>query len=207
VHRAGIEPEAVVSPEQWIAIAKSISRNNIPQTEQLEICNALMEYYCRRLNDQRAAAEEGTRTLARVKVDHRAKGRMALEQFEQYVRGLRGAVTSIQQYLKQREWIDKAEQLNEDIYSFQRFARRELETKSNGGRPAQPERQDLVCRLAVIYERITGNKPGRSVDPKTGRLGGPFVRFVSAIFDAKKIPSRGLTHVIAKVARNAKNRR
>ena len=67
-------------------------------------------------------------------------------------------------------------------------------------------RDDLVCRLAVIYERLTGKKPTRSVD-RNGRLCGPFPRFCYTIFQAQAIAVIGLPNSIAKAVRYAKNRR
>ena len=198
-----VEPQLreLFSREQWIKIAKSISRNEIPRQEQLEIYNALIAYDFARTSAQRAA-EAGTRRSTRLRVDPRAKGRKVLEQFVQYARGLRGALNSIQPYLKQSEYISKAENLIEDIYYFQRFAEREL---SSGERPRQQPYEVLIHRLGVIYERITGNKPARSV--YKGRLAGPFFRFVSAILEASNIPARGLNRVIENVAKYAQNRR
>ena len=201
-----VEPQLreLFSREQWIKIAKSISRNEIPRQEQLEVYYALIAYDFARTSAQRAA-EAGTRRSTRLRVDPRAKGRKVPEQFVQYARGLRGALNSIQPYLKQSEYISKAENLIEDIYHFQRFAERELKTQFTEGR--KQDLEVLVHRLGAIYERITNKKPGLSVNRKTGRPEGPFFRFVSAIFEAGNIPLPGLSHVIAKIAKHAKNRR
>jgi len=198
------DPKAVFSPEQWTAIAKSISLDKISPKEQREICIALMGYEFNRINAQRAF-EEGTQTSTRVRVDPRAKERKALEQFVQYARGLRLALNSVEHYLRKSEWIDRARQLSDEIYEFQRFAEREVKRESVGGRPALADREALVGRLAAIYERITGNPCRRSFNPETGRSGGPCVRFISTILEAKNISTRGLRHVIAKIAQTAKN--
>jgi hypothetical protein len=206
VHRDGPEPEAIFSPDQWTEIAKAISRLEIPAKDQHDICSALMAYHFARVNNERAA-EEDTRKSTRRKVDPRAKGAEALKQFIQYARGLRGAINSVEWFLVKDELIDKAEQLIEDIYQLQQFAEGELKIRSIGGRPTQASREYLVRCLGRIYERLTGEKPGRSRDPETGNPSGPFVRFISTIFDLQKIPLKGIKHVIARVARDAKNRR
>jgi hypothetical protein len=102
--------------------------------------------------------------------------------------------------LKDPGWQDKVEQLIADIYGLQQFAERELESRPalKGGRPPQHARDKLVARLAIVYQEITGKKAGRSVDPKTGHLKGPFVRFVSIIFRQQHISLAGIRHVIAK---------
>jgi hypothetical protein len=117
-----------------------------------------------------------------------------------YARLLRVQINNIQRFLKDPGWQDKVEQLIADIYGLQQFAERELESRPalKGGRPPQHARDKLVARLAIVYQEITGKKAGRSVDPKTGHLKGPFVRFVSIIFRQQHISLAGIRHVIAK---------
>ena len=193
----GPEPKAVFSSEQRAAIAASIGQT-IPAKEQRDICIALMEYYHSLEDVERTAAKEGTQPSKRLKIDRKAKGRKALEQFIYYARELRAAVNCIQYFLKKANGLDKAERIVEDIYELQQIAQRELEVHSSGGGPAQQARENLVRRLGVIYERFTGDKPGR---------GGPFERFVLRIFQFQKIPSKGIKHVIARVAYTAKSPR
>ena len=139
----------------------------------------------------------------RVKIDPKAKGPKALEQFVYYAREFRSAISCIQYFLKQARALDEAERLIEDIYSLQKIAQRELAAKSTS--PALQARKILIQQLGVIYERITGNKPGLSTHPKTKRPGGPLFRFVTKIFELQEIETQGIKHVIAEVARNAKN--
>jgi hypothetical protein len=205
------EPEAVFSDEQWAAIAKSISPKNpknIPAEEQRDICIALMAYYHSLEDIERTAENEAEKKAAqrskRIKIDRKAKGRKALEQFVYYAREFRSAIACIQYLLKEARALDKAERLTEDINCLQQIAQRELSAKSTSDRPASQARKILVHRLGVIYERITGDKPGLSND-SDGRPGGPFFRFVSTIFQFKNIPLKGIKHVISEVAGNAKN--
>jgi hypothetical protein len=82
----------------------------------------------------------------------------------------------------------------------------ELRDKPKGGRPPEVARDNLVDRLGVVYERLTGRVPGRSENPETGKLTGPFARFLGLIFEYQGISPSGLKHAIAKISRNAKNR-
>jgi hypothetical protein len=126
----GPEPKAVISSEQWIAIAKSISCQKIPTKDQNEICNALMAYDLARLNNQRAFDESKGKSTRRG-VDPRAKGRAALLNFIKYTRGLRHAFYCVQKYLSGEELIIEAEQLTEHIYKFQKLAKQELDKKKS----------------------------------------------------------------------------
>jgi hypothetical protein len=112
----------------------------------------------------------------------------------------------MERYLKREGLILEAEQLTERLYKFQKLAQQELDKNSRGGRPAQKIRDDLVIRLGVLYERLTGKKPTRSVD-RNGRVGGPFARLVYKIFEAHGISATGLPNAIEKAVRYAKNRR
>jgi hypothetical protein len=62
----------------------------------------------------------------------------------------------------------------------------------------------LVIQLGVIYERLTGEKPKRTVN-KNGQVGGRFAKFVDTIFQAYGISTVGLANAIAKAVRYAKN--
>jgi hypothetical protein len=204
VHRSEPDPAAVFSPDQWTEIAKAISLDGIPSKEKQAICDAFFAYDFARLDNKRATDETSGKSTRR-RVDPRAKGRAALSNFIKYARGLRVALLSVENYLKTEDLIIKAAELTEGIYEFQRLAKHELDEKSLGGRPGQHMRDDLVCRLAVIYERLTGKKPTRSVD-RNGRVRGPFLRFCYTIFQAQAIAVIGLPNSIAKAVRYAKNR-
>jgi len=84
------------------------------------------------------------------------------------------------------------------------LAQRELDKKSPGGRPRLEIRDALVIRLGVIYERLTREKPKRTVS-KNNRIYGRFPKFVYAIFEARGISTVGLPNAIAKAVRYAKN--
>jgi len=107
-------------------------------------------------------------------------------------------LSSLQSYLKHEVSINEAEQLIDRIYKFQELAKRELDKKSLGGRPAQKARDDLVIRLGTIYERLTGKKP-------TGTVRGLFWKFVYAIFQARGITIVGLPKRIEKAVKYAKH--
>jgi hypothetical protein len=201
VHSASVEPDAVFSPDKWAEIAKAISLDTIPSNEKQEICDALLAYELARTANEKAAYEAGEESTRR-KVDPKAKGLTALKNFISYARGLRDAFNSVQNYLSEN-LKDEAQQLIEQIYTFQKLAQNELDKKSLGGRPGLKNRDDLVVQLGTIYERLTGKKPARTVD--NGKVGGPFVRFVRTIFQAYRIPENGLPKAIEKTARYAKN--
>ena len=173
---------------------------------QRDICIALMFYFQSLEDIRRTAAKETPQRSKRVKIDPKAKGRAALANFIKYVRGLRQALNSVQKYLNREDLISDAEQLIEQIYKFQKSAQHELDKKSRGGRPGTKIRDDLVIRLGVIYEQLTGKPPKRSVD-RNGRVCGPFPRFVYTIFRAQGISETGLPSAIENAVRYAKNRR
>jgi hypothetical protein len=201
---ASPEPKAVFSPHQWAEIAKAVSLDGIPSNEKLEICTAIAAYDFACTANERAADEAAEKKSTRRKVDPKAKGLAALRNFIQFVRGLRLALYSVQNFLKNEDLTKEAEQLGDDIYKFQESAQRELDEKSLGGRPRQEIRDVLVVRLGVIYERLTGEKPKRTVS-KNGQIYGRFPKFVYAIFRARGIAERGLPNAIAKAVRYAKN--
>jgi hypothetical protein len=196
----GPDPSAVFPQQQWAEIAKALSLGRIPSDEKQEICDAIFACDLARIENERAAdeAEEKSARSTRRRVDPKAKGRAALSNFVKYTRGLRHALYSVQNYLKNEPLINEAEQLAEQIYKFQESAKRELDKKSRGGRPAQKAKDDLVIRLGVIYERLTGKKPTRTV-------GGRFWKFAYAIFQAHGITTAGLPNRIEKAVRYAKN--
>jgi hypothetical protein len=204
VHRIGPEPKAVFLPDQWTEIAKAISLDGIPFNEKKAICDAIFVYNHDRLHIERATDETSAESTRR-RVDPRAKGRAALSNFIKYARGLREALYSVEKYLNRKDLMIKARELAEQIYKFQKLAKHELDKKSVGGRPGQQIRDDLVFRLANIYERLTGEKPRRSVDRK-GQVRGPFAQFVYTIFQAQRIRLIGLPNAIEKAVRYAKNR-
>jgi hypothetical protein len=204
VDRPSPEPNAVFPPDQWAEFAKTISLVRIPANEKREICDAIFEYDLARLSNARAIDEKSGEPTRR-RVDPRAKGRAALGNFIKYTRGLRVALYSVERYLKREDLILEAQQLTEQIFKFQKSAKEELDKKSVGGRPAQKMRDDLVIRLGVIYERLTGKKPTRTVD-RNGQVRGPFPRFVYTIFRALRISEIGLPNAIEKAVLYAKNR-
>jgi hypothetical protein len=201
---ASPDPKAVFSPERWAEIAKAVSADTILLNEKRAIGDAIIEYHFACQANERAADEADKKRPTRRKVDPRAKGRAALRNFIEYTRGLRIALSSVQNYLKHEVSINEAQQLIDRIYKFQELAKRELDEKSRGGRPQQTIRDNLVIQLGVIYERLTGKKPTRTVD-RNGRIGGRFWKFVYAIFRAQHIPTDGLPNAIEKAARYAKN--
>jgi hypothetical protein len=193
------DPKAVFSPDQLAEIAKAVSVDTIPLNEMRAIGHAIIEYHLDCQANERAADEaEEKKKSTRRKVDPKAKGLAALRNFIKYARGLRDALYSVQNYLKNELSINEAEQLTEQIYKFQKSANRELDKKSLGGRPALKIRDDLVIQLGVIYERLTGKKPTRTVS-------GPFSKFVYAIFQACRIRTVGLPNAIEKAVEYAKN--
>ena len=101
MHRAGPEPEAVFSPDQWAAIAKAISLDRIPSSGKREICYAIFAYDLARTENERTTYEASEKSVRR-KVDPTAKGLAALSNFIKYVRGLRLAFYSVQRYLNRK---------------------------------------------------------------------------------------------------------
>jgi hypothetical protein len=203
--RSGLpKPEAVFSPHQWAEFAKILSLKTIPFNEKLEICVAIVAYDYARVANERVADEAEEKKPTRRQVDPNARGRAALSNFVKYTRGLRHAFYSVQNHLKHEPLINEAEQLSEQIYKFQKLAKRELDKKSPSGRPRLEIRDALVIRLGVIYERLTGEKPKRTVS-KNNRIYGRFPKFVYAIFEARGFSTVGLPNAIAKAVRYAKN--
>ena len=192
------KPEAVFSSNQWAKIAKAVSVKKIPLNEKRAIGDAIIKYHFECQAIERAADEAEEKKPTRRQVDPRAKGRAALRNFVKYTRGLRHALISVQNYLKNEVSINEAEQLTEQIYKFQKSAKHELDKRSLGGRPALKIRDDLVIQLGVIYQRLTGMNPTRTVS-------GPFSKFVYAIFQACRIRTVGLPNAIEKAVEYAKN--
>ena len=203
MHKAGPEPQAVFSSARWTEIAKTISLGSIPYKEKQEICDAIWQHHLASLRNAQVTDETSGKSTRR-RVDPRAKGRAALSNFVKYTRGLRHALDSVESYLKSNDLINEAEELIGRTHKFQKLAQRELDKKSAGGRPGQQIRDELVFRLGVIYERLTGKKPTRSVD-RNGKVCGPFPEFVYTIFEALGVSVIGLPNAIAKAVRDAKN--
>jgi hypothetical protein len=178
------DPKAVFTKPQWIAIAASIGRRDIPRKEKQEICDALFEYEIASMKPER------------------------LKRFAEELSEFRAAASRVQGFIKDLRWNDRIEDLNEEIYQLQKYVQDayELRGKPKGGRPTSGARDNLVDRLGVVYERITGRVPGRSENPETGKLTGPFARFLALIFEYQRISLSGLKHAIDKTSRNAKNR-
>jgi hypothetical protein len=207
------EPEAVFSEEQWVEIAQSIPVDEIPREMKQAICDALFEYQLAQLNGQNLEDETNTaetkRSQKHKRVQHGAKYREALKQLVDSAGEFRIAIYRLQRFLREDHQLEKVEQLADAAYELQRFAERELENrpKPKGGRPRLTAHINLVDRLGVIYERITGKKPARSENAASGRPTGPFVRLLSTIFEFQGIPLTGIKHVISEAARIAKNPR
>jgi hypothetical protein len=191
------DPDATFTKEQWAAIAKSIKLDKIPSTRKQEICDALFAFDLARTGIERATYEAHEKSIRR-KVDSKAKGLTALNNFIKYARGLRHAFYSVQWHLKGEGLIVEAEQLTEEVYKFQKLAQRELDRKSRGGRPGKKIRDDLVIRLGAIYKQLTSKPPTRTMN-------GAFWRFVDTIFRAHGISVIGLPNVIEKAVRHVKN--
>ena len=196
----GPDPSALFPQLQWAEITKVLSLDRISSNGKQGICDGLFAYDLARIAIERAADEAEEKKPIRRQIDPRAKGRAALVNFIKYVRGLRLALNSVANYLKTEISMDEARQLSEQIYKFQKLAKRELGKKSLGGRPQQKIRDDLVIRLGVIYERLTGEKP-KSGGARNGRIYGRFRKFVYAIFRAHRIDESGLPNAIAKAVR------
>ncbi len=177
--------EVVFSQQQWTEIARSIGHDDIPLSAKQEICGALFEY-----------------TIDSIKPETR-------ERFVEDARQFRAAASRILKFLRGIRWHDKIEELIEEIYQLQRFVDNEFDRrpKKKGGRPASVSRDALVDRLKPIYECLTGNKVGQTVDPATGKTSGSFVDFVASIFQLQRISLAGIKHVIPRLNRDPKNPR
>jgi hypothetical protein len=198
------EPDRVLSPDTWTELAKILSRDRLPLKEKREICDAIFEYDHARLANERATDEKSEKATRR-RVDPTAKGRAALSNFIKYVRGLRQAFYSIEQYLKREDLILEAQQLTEQIHKFQKLAQQELDKKTRGGRPWQKIRNDLVIRLGIICKRLIRKKITRGGRDKKGQVRGQFPLFVYTIFRALGICTTGLPNAIAKAVQYVNN--
>jgi hypothetical protein len=194
-----IAPNFIFNQEEWLEIAKSVPLEAIPASAQSDICDALLEFEINYVETVLAKRPRPAKLL-----EHKA-----LLQFIKYAKQLRLQIDSVRDTLKSAEWSDRTKRLMEDIATLQRFVEREVATRPalKGGRPTLHDRANLVSRLGVVFEQMTGRKAGRSENPKTKKLGGPFVRFVSTIFrlHSPPISLRGIKHVIDAAARNAEN--
>ena len=219
------EPDAFLSCEQWKKIARSIPLSELPQEMKQEICDALFVYDVACLADHDdgvAAAEEARKPhKKRRKVAQDAREHSALElpiKCARDARDLRLNLYRIERDLKPESIVEHAEKLADHADALQKAVRFELEKriKPKGGRPPMVPRDGLAFDLVDIYARFSGMKPGlsrnpdtRNADPDKRHLlkpGGPCYRFVSTIFEFRGLPLKGLEHVIARAARNAKNR-
>ena len=175
---------SVFSDVQWAEIARSIGLDQISVEAKQQICDALFEY-----------------TLAEIRPEQ-------LERFIKEAQKFREAASKVQNFLRRLSWLKKVEELIEDIYQLERIVASEFERrpKPKGGRPPSAARDSLIDRLISPYERLTGNKAGRSENPETKEMTGPFPRFVTTIFQLHGISLKGLKNAIAKAVANAKNR-
>ena len=168
-----LEPDKVFSQQQWVQIAQSIERDDIPHDAKQRICDALLEY-----------------TMSTIKPDE-------LNRFVEEVRKFRAAASRIQNFLRSFRWHEKIEELIEDIHQLRRFVEDEYKRRPNpkGARPKLAARDSLVDRLYLVHEDLTGK------NLKTGKLTGAF-RFISKIFQFQGIELRGLKRAIATAAKN-----
>jgi hypothetical protein len=80
------------------------------------------------------------------------------------------------------------------------LALNKLHTVSNQSVATRGRRVDRYARAvadacATIYTSATGRKPGRSVNPVTGKVGGRFYRFVSRVFTIANVRGAAVTQV------------
>jgi hypothetical protein len=171
-----LEPDKVFSQQHWAEIAQSIERDDIPHDAKQGICDALFEY-----------------TMSIIKPED-------LSRFIKEAGQFRAAASRIQNFLRNFRWHTKLEELIEEIYEAQRFVDHEFKIRPNpkGGRSKSAARDTFVYRLGLVYRELTGNDPGLTVHPNTGKLSGPFPNFTTTIFRFSGIKSRGLKHAITK---------
>ena len=105
--RPYLEPETVFSDEQWAAIAQLIGRSEIPLKAKKDICKALFEY-----------------TLATIKPEE-------LDRFVEEVRQFRARSIPYSELSKKFSWIEKIEELIEEIFQVQQFLDREFKRRPN----------------------------------------------------------------------------
>jgi hypothetical protein len=170
------EPEAVFSDEQWAAIAQLIERSEIPLKAKKDICLALFEY-----------------TLAIIKPED-------LNRFVEEVRQFGVTASRIQNFLRNFRWIERIQDLIEEIHQTRRFLDREFARRPNpkGARPKSIARDTLVYHLGLVYMELTGEVPGRTVNSVTGKLTGTFPDFTAKIFEFHGIKPAGLKDAIGK---------
>jgi hypothetical protein len=102
-HPEGYEPDPdlVFSERQWTQIAQSIGLSEIPPDAKRNVCDALFEY-----------------TIASLKPD-------TLKRFVEHARQFRVAAYHIQSFLRNFRWLEKFEELIEEIYKLRRFVESE----------------------------------------------------------------------------------
>jgi hypothetical protein len=187
-----LEPDKFFSQQQWAEIARTIGHKDIPQKEKQRICVVLFEY-----------------SMAIIKPEEHGR-------FVEEARKFRAAASRVQNYLRNFAWLERIEELIEEIFQVQKFLDREFKRRPNpkGGRSKSDARDILVYRLALVYRDLTGEVPGLTVDPQTGKLTGTFPNFTIKFFEFHGIKLAGLKHAIGKARqafmtgnRNPKNRR
>ena len=171
-----LKPDKVFSQRRWAEIAQSIKRENVPYDAKQSICDALFEY-----------------SMSTIKPED-------LSRFVKEARQFRAAASRIQNFLRNFRWHTRIEDLIEEIYQVRRFFDHEFKGRPNpeGARPKSAARDTLVYRLALIYKHVTGEDPGLTVNPDTGKLSGLFPNFTTTIFRLSGINLAGLKHAITK---------
>ena len=69
------------------------------------------------------------------------------------------------------------------LYDRVKAAEQASASRVRGGRVKSPHRESLFLDLCGRYEKYTGRAPGRLAAHGHGRDAGPFVRFVTAVFE------------------------
>jgi hypothetical protein len=188
------EPDAVFSQHKWAKIAQSIPLDPLPEQMKQQICDAVFDHVLMS-NKQREAS-----------------ARRALKNLVELTRQFRCRLSELQPELRRESIIDQVEGLIEQAYAVQRTANQELEMqpKSKGGRPRELDRDTLALKLLDIFVQFSGKPVGLSRNPDPEHLDrlkpdGTSYRFLFTIFELSGLPTRGLEHVIARVAQHAKN--
>jgi hypothetical protein len=176
----GLEPDKFFSQQQWAEIAQSIERDEFLDEAKHRICDALFEY-----------------TMSIIKPEE-------LGRFVKEARKFRAAASRIQTFLRNFRWHRKIEDLIEHVFQVQRFLDQEFERRPNPkeGCPKSVARDALVYHLGLVYMDLTGEVPGLTVVPGTGKLSGDFPNFITTIFKFYGIKPAGLKHAISNARRD-----
>lgn len=63
------------------------------------------------------------------------------------------------------------------------------------GRKVDRYAEAVADACAATYTKAIGKRPGRSVNPTTGKIGGPFYRLVRDVFAISRVKGKPATHV------------